>query len=175
MIRRSVSVWLVVLFLIATLHAQTQPVTTASLANSSAAARPKIGLVLSGGGARGWAHVGVLRWFEENHIPVDYIAGTSMGALVGSLYATGMSGQEIDEFLKGVDWNRALRNELPYSARSFRRKEDKRDYPNDLEFGLKRGVVFPGGFNSGQQVGLILDRIALPYSNLKTFDELPTP
>jgi NTE family protein len=137
--------------------------------------RPTIGLVLEGGGALGLAHVGVLRWFEERHIPVDYIAGTSMGALVGSLYATGMSGHEIDEFLKGVDWNRSLRNELPYSARSFRRKEDKRDYPNDLEFGLKHGIVFPGGFNSGHQVGLILDRIALPYSQLESFDDLPTP
>jgi NTE family protein len=137
--------------------------------------RASIGLVFEGGGALGLAHVGVLRWFEENHIPVDYVAGTSMGALVGSLYATGMSGHEIDEFLKGVDWNRALRNELPYPARSFRRKEDKRDYPNDLEFGFKRGIVFPGGFNSGHQVGLILDRIALPYSQLNSFDELPTP
>ena len=137
--------------------------------------RPTIGLVLEGGGALGLAHVGVLRWFEENHIPVDYVAGTSMGALIGSLYATGMSGHEIDKFLKGVDWNAALRNELPYASRSFRRKEDKRDYPNDLEFGLKSGVVFPGGFNSGHQVGLILDRIALPYSQLESFDELPTP
>jgi NTE family protein len=137
--------------------------------------RPTIGLVLEGGGALGLAHVGVLRWFEENRIPVDYVAGTSMGALVGSLYATGMSGKEIDEFLKGVDWNAVLRNEVPYSARSFRRKEDKRDYSNDLEFGLKSGVVFPGGFNSGHQVGLILDRIALPYSQLESFDDLPTP
>src|ERR1700745_126697 len=62
--------------------------------------RPTIGLVLEGGGALGLAHVGVLRWFEENHIPVDYIAGTSMGGLVGGLYATGMSGEEIDTFLE---------------------------------------------------------------------------
>jgi len=137
--------------------------------------RPTIGLVLEGGGALGLAHVGVLRWFEENHIPIDYLAGTSMGGLVGGLYATGMPAHEIDTFLKGINWNRSLRNELPYSARSFRRKEDKRDYPNDLEFGLKHGIVFPSGFNSGHQVGLILDRVALPYSNLKTFNDLPTP
>jgi NTE family protein len=137
--------------------------------------RPTIGLVLEGGGALGLAHVGVLRWFEEHHIPVDYIAGTSMGGLVGGFYATGMSGDEIDKFVEGINWNRSLRNELPYQARSFRRKEDKRDYPNDLEFGLKHGISFPSGFNSGQQVGLILDRIALPYSDLKTFNDLPTP
>jgi NTE family protein len=137
--------------------------------------RPTIGLVLEGGGALGLAHVGVLRWFEENHIPVDYIAGTSMGGLVGGLYATGMPATEIDKFLQGVNWNASLRNELPYRSRSFRRKEDKREYPNDLEFGLRRGVVFPSGFNSGHQVGLILDQVALPYSDLKSFDELPTP
>ena len=143
--------------------------------SDQATRRPTIGLALEGGGALGLAHVGVLRWFEENHIPVDYVAGTSMGGLVGGLYATGMSGSEIDRFLQGVNWNRSLRNELPYGARSFRRKEDKRDYPNDLEFGLRRGVVFPSGFNSGHQVGLILDQVALPYSDLKSFDELPTP
>ena len=137
--------------------------------------RETIGLVLEGGGALGLAHVGVLRWLDENHIPVDYVAGTSMGGLVGGLYATGMSGEEINTFLKSINWNRSLRNELPYQARSFRRKEDKRDYPNDLEFGLKHGINFPSGFNSGQQVGLILDRIALPYSDLKSFDDLPTP
>jgi NTE family protein len=137
--------------------------------------RPTIGLVLEGGGALGLAHVGVLRWFEEHRIPVDNIAGTSMGGLVGGLYATGMTGDEVDQFVESINWNRSLRNELPYAARSFRRKEDKRDYPNDLEFGLKHGVSFPSGFNSGHQVGLILDRIALPYSNLKSFDELPTP
>ena len=137
--------------------------------------RPTIGLVLEGGGALGLAHVGILRWFAENHIPVDYVAGTSMGGLVGGFYATGMSASEIEDFIKNINWNRSLRNELPYRARSFRRKEDQRDYPNDLEFGLKGGVNFPAGFNSGHQVGLILDRVALPYSDLKSFNDLPTP
>lgn len=137
--------------------------------------RPTIGLVLEGGGALGLAHVGVFRWFAENHIPVDYVAGTSMGGLVGGFYATGMSASEIEDFIRNINWNRSLRNELPYRARSFRRKEDQRDYPNDLEFGLKGGVNFPAGFNSGQQVGLILDRVALPYSDLESFNDLPTP
>lgn len=137
--------------------------------------RPRIGLVLEGGGALGLAHVGVLRWFEQNHIPIDAIAGTSMGALVGVLYSTGMSGDEIQEFFRGVDWNQALRNETPYGDLSFRRKEDKQDYPNRMEFGLKNGVSFPSGFNSGHQVGLLLDRISLPYSELQSFDQLPTP
>ena len=146
-----------------------------SSASPRSPGRPTIGLVLEGGGALGLAHAGALRWFEENHIPIDYIAGTSMGGLVGGFYATGMSAAEIEDFIKNTNWTRSLRNELPYQARSFRRKEDQRDYPNDLEFGLKGGINFPSGFNSGQQVGLILDRVALPYSDLKSFDELPTP
>ena len=137
--------------------------------------RPKIGLVLEGGGALGLAHVGVLRWFQQHQIPVDDVAGTSMGGLVGVLYSTGMSGDEIQEFFRGIDWNRALRNATPYRDLSFRRKEDKRDYPNTMELGLKNGISFPSGFNSGHQVGLILDKVALPYSNLDSFDELPTP
>ena len=137
--------------------------------------RPKIGLVLEGGGALGLAHVGVLRWFQQNHIPIDDIAGTSMGGLVGVLYSTGMNGDEIREFFRGVNWDKALRNATPYRDLAFRRKEDKRDYPNTMELGLKDGISFPSGFNSGQQVGLILDRITLPYSNLNSFDELPTP
>jgi NTE family protein len=139
------------------------------------AARPKIGLALEGGGALGLAHVGVLQWFEAHHIPIDYIAGTSMGGLVGGLYATGYSPSEMNTFVQDITWNRALNNETPYRALAFRRKEDRTAYPTRLEFGLKDGITFPSGFNSGHQVGLIIDRIALPYSELDSFNELPTP
>jgi NTE family protein len=138
-------------------------------------ARPKVGLALEGGGALGLAHVGVLQWFEAHRIPVDYIAGTSMGGLVGGLYATGLTPTEMNKFVQDINWNRALNNETPYRALAFRRKEDRTAYPTRLEFGLKDGVTFPSGFNSGHQVGLILDRIALPYSELNSFNELPTP
>ena len=73
--------------------------------------RPRIGLVLSGGGARGLAHLGVLRWMDEHHIPVDYVAGTSMGALVGALYATGMNADERQKFVDGIDWGKVLQAE----------------------------------------------------------------
>jgi NTE family protein len=116
-----------------------------------------------------------LQWFERNHIPIDYVAGTSMGGLVGGLYASGYSGKEMVEFVHDIDWNKALRNQTPYPAKSFRRKEDQRDYPATIELGLKNGLSFPSGFNSGHEVGLILDRISLPYSELKSFDDLPTP
>jgi NTE family protein len=168
---------LAVLFgcLAVTAQETTPPAPSSSDRPENTVHRPTIGLVLEGGGALGLAHVGVLRWFEDNHIPVDYVAGTSMGGLVGSLYSTGMSGREIYRFVQTINWNKVLRNETPYPERSYRRKEDRRQYPNDMEFGLKGGVNFPSGFNSGHQVGLILDRVALAYSELTSFNELPTP
>jgi NTE family protein len=137
--------------------------------------RPRIGLVLEGGGALGFAHVGVIRWLEENRIPVDVIAGTSMGGLVGGIYATGKSPAELEAMIQKIQWGAVLAGVTPYRDLSYRRKQDRRDYPNAFEFGLKDGVQFPSGFNSGQQVGLILDEVALPYSNLKSFDDLPIP
>ncbi len=137
--------------------------------------RPKIGLALEGGGALGLAHIGVLEWLEEHRIPLDDIAGTSMGGLVGGIYATGMDAREVRQLVTGIDWNGVLRGETDFGDHSFRRKEDRTDYPAGFEFGLRHGIAFPGGFNSGHQVGLILDRIALPYSTLKSFDQLPTP
>lgn len=138
-------------------------------------ARPTIAVVLEGGGALGFAHIGVLQWMEEHQIPVDYVAGTSMGGLVGGAYATGMHPQEVRELVTSVDWDRVLRGSIDFADLSFRRKEDSREYPNSLEFGLRHGARFPAGFNSGQRVDFILDRIALPYSTVKSFDDLPIP
>jgi NTE family protein len=137
--------------------------------------RQSIGLVLEGGGALGLAHIGVLQWMEEHHVPIDYIAGTSMGGLVGGIYATGMNPGEVSELVSNIDWDGVIRGETDFRDLSFRRKEDRQQYPATFEFGLRHGVNFPGGFNSGHKVGLILDRVALPYSMIKSFDELPTP
>ena len=136
---------------------------------------PKVGLVLEGGAALGLAHIGVISWLEEHHIPISYVAGTSMGGLVGGMYASGKSPAEIRELVDHINWGEVLRGETPFRDLDYRRKEDKQAYPNGLEFGLKRGVRFPEGFNSGHQVGLILDRVALPYSGVKSFDDLPIP
>ncbi len=144
-------------------------------ADAPGSPRPRIGLVLEGGGALGLAHVGVIKWLEKNRIPVDVIAGTSMGALVGGIYATGETPDQIDTLIRDIKWNEVLRGVTPYNDLSFRRKEDRRDYPNAFEFGWKHGRQLPSGFNSGQQVGLILDRVGLPYSEMKSFDELPIP
>ena len=165
----------VCLSLLSSLWAQSLPDTPPETQHSPISPRPRIGLVLEGGGALGLAHVGVLKWLEENRIPVDLIAGTSMGALVGGIYASGESPAQIEALIRAIRWNEVLRGSTPYRDLSFRRKEDRRDYPNAFEFGLKAGAQLPSGFNSGQQVGLILDRVGLPYSQMKSFDDLPIP
>src|SRR5690348_13816455 len=87
---------------------------------------PKIGVALEGGGAMGLAHIGVLKWFEEHHIPVDYVAGTSMGGLVGGFYATGMTPEEMQKLIEALDWRKILDDRTPYEDLSYRRKEDQR-------------------------------------------------
>ena len=137
--------------------------------------RPTLGLALQGGGALGLAHVGVITWLEEHHIPIDYISGTSMGGLVGGVYATGRNATELHQVVNGINWDEVMAGQTPFEDLSFRRKQDAREYPTSLEFGLRKGLQFPEGFNSGQQVTLILDKVALPYSEIKSFNDLPIP
>ncbi|MBI5283187.1 MAG: patatin-like phospholipase family protein [Candidatus Solibacter usitatus] len=137
--------------------------------------RPKIGLALSGGSALGLSHVGVIRWFEEHRIPIDYIAGASMGSLVGGLFATGKNAAELQQFVAEIDWDQALAPTAPYADLAFRRKEDAREYPSAFEFGLKKGISLPSGLSAGQGVGLVLSRFAAPYDGIGEFDNLPTP
>lgn len=136
---------------------------------------PRLGLVLEGGGALGLAHIGVIQYLEQHHIPVNYITGTSMGGLVGGVYATGLDANGVRDVVKGIKWDDVLSGQIPFGYLSFRRRQDAREYPSTLEFGLHKGLQFPSGFNSGQQVVLILDRIALPYSQIRSFDDLPIP
>src|SRR5208283_2294463 len=103
------------------------------------------------------------------------VAGTSMGGLVGGVYATGRSAAELRQVVTGINWDQVIGGQVPYEDLSYRRKQDSHDYPSTLEFGLHKGLQFPSGFNSGQQVDLILDRIALPYSEISSFNELPIP
>ena len=137
--------------------------------------RPRIAVVLSGGGARGFAHIGVLQWMEEHRIPVDAIAGTSMGGLIGGMYAIGMTPQEMRDLTTSIDWIELLRPIPPYDLMSFRRKEDRRDFPNSLEIGMRGGLKFPPGLNSGHSIGLLFNRLTLPYSTVTNFDDLPIP
>jgi NTE family protein len=137
--------------------------------------RLTIGVALEGGGALGLAHIGVLRWFEQHHIPIDYLSGNSMGALVGGMYATGKSPDELEQLIKGMDWPLVMSGETPYEDLSFRRKEDARAIQDQLVIGFKRGVTLPSGLSSGQQISLLIDRETLAYSSVKSFDDLPIP
>ena len=150
-------------------------VSAAGQEQTSKPKRQTVGLALQGGGALGLAHVGVITWMEEHHIPIDYVAGTSMGGLVGGVYATGHNAAEMRQIVNGIPWDEVMAGQTPFDDLAFRRKEDARAYPNNLEFGLRKGVQFPEGFNSGQQVSLVLDKIAAPYSEVKSFNDLPTP
>ena len=137
--------------------------------------RLKIGVALEGGGALGLAHIGVLQWFEEQHVPVDFIAGTSMGGLVGGFYATGVSPADMKTLIERLDWDVVLRDRTPYADLSFQRKQDQRAYPNSLILGLRNGLYLPAGLNAGHQIGLLIDRETLPYFGLPSFDALPVP
>jgi NTE family protein len=135
---------------------------------------PRVGVAFGGGSARGIAHVGVIKWLEEHRIPIDVAAGTSMGGLVGGAFASGMDAQELQAFVTALDWDE-LFGASTFVYKNIRRKADARAYPARLEFGLKGGLVPPIALNSGQEVELVLGRIAAPYFEIKTFDELPTP
>ncbi len=139
-------------------------------------ARPRIGLVLSGGGARGAAHVGVLKALEEMHVPIDVIAGTSMGAVVGGLYASGMSAQQIERELGGVDWEDAFRDRPSRDGLSLRRKLEDREFLVQLPLGIRDGrVQLPSGLIQGQKLGQLLRQLTLPVASTADFDRLPTP
>jgi len=142
---------------------------------SPAAPARSIGLALSGGGALGLAHIGVLKWLEENHIPVDRIAGTSMGGIIGAMYASGMSPAEIETFAEHLDWEEILLPEPTYRQLSYRRKQDRRDFQIDAPLGLKHGLGGPNGFNPGNGVGLLLDRLFFAESGIASFEDLPIP
>lgn len=138
--------------------------------------RPRIGLVLGGGGARGAAHIGVLKELERQRIPVDVIAGTSMGAVVGGLYASGMSAAELETLVGSLDWAAALSDEPGRKDLSFRRKQDDSDFPVDLELGLRGGdLVLPQGVIQGQKLDLLLRKLTLHVSRVQDFDQLPIP
>jgi NTE family protein len=138
--------------------------------------RPKIGLALAGGGAKGGAHVGVLRMLEELNVPVDYIAGTSMGSIIGGLYASGLTTDELETLLTTVDWDDLMRDKPPRRDLSFRRKEDDARYLFDLEFGFEKGrVVWPTGLINGQKLFFMLQSLTLQVADVDDFDELPVP
>ncbi len=119
--------------------------------SSTPAARPRIGLVLSGGGARGAAHIGVLQVLEEMRVPVDLVTGTSMGSVVGGLYAAGMSPEELGATIQSIDWVKVFDDKTDRQDLSFRRRQDDRGFLTNLRLGFKSWSLFiPSGIVEGQ-------------------------
>jgi NTE family protein len=138
--------------------------------------RPRVGVALSGGGARGIAHVGVLRALEELRVPVDVIGGTSMGAIVAGLYASGLGPNEIEAALAEVDWERVLSDKPLPGALEFRRREDDRRYVWEMEMGVDSdGLQVPGGLIAGQELGELLRRHTFAAAAIDSFEHLPVP
>lgn len=145
-------------------------------ANTTGTQRPKIGLVLSGGGARGFAHIGVLKVLEENNVPIDYIVGTSMGSIIGGLYATGITPEEIEHGVNGIAWQKVFSDFANRDYTSFRRKQDDYDFFNLHRIGvISNGLQISPGLIEGQQIEIALDRLAYPAFHIKNFDKLRIP
>jgi len=141
-----------------------------------AAERPRIGLVLSGGGARGLTHIGVLKVLERERIPVDLIAGTSMGAIIGGLYASGMDASRLEQELLQLDWAQVFASRVDRQHLSLRRKEEDFAYSDALELGVRDGELrAPQGTVSSRGLEVLLRRLTLPVRGLDHFDQLPTP
>ncbi|MDT8414914.1 MAG: patatin-like phospholipase family protein [Flavobacteriaceae bacterium] len=134
----------------------------------------KVGLVLSGGGAKGFAHIGALKVIEDAGIRIDYIGGTSMGAIVGALYASGYSANELDSIFRAIDFNTLIQDGLPRSAKTFYEKEDAERYLLTLPFN-KFKISFPSAISKGQNVYNLLFRLTNHVSEIDDFSKLPIP
>src|SRR4051812_184106 len=145
-------------------------------AESKAATTPRIGLVLSGGGARGLAHVGVLKVLEELRVPVHCVTGTSMGAIVGGSYAAGTRPAELEAFVRRADWNEMFRDSPPRTEISTRRKIDEYKTLFAPEYGVtRRGLVLPKGVIAGVSIEGFFRALTQPAIDTVDFDRLPIP
>lgn len=150
--------------------------------------RPKVGLVLSGGGAKGAAHIGVLRMIEKMGIPIDYIAGTSIGALVGGMYAMGYSVDEIEAIMKGLEWDRYLRNSVSRDDMNLESVQQSEMFNLSVPFAISsknssdlsfQEKIFasslPGGIINGHHVLTLINSLSVGYHDNMSFGELPIP
>ena len=148
---------------------------TDSAGVGDASGRPKVCLVLSGGGARGAAHIGVIKVLEELRVPIDCIAGTSMGAIVGGAYASGMTVAEMEKLVAGISTETIVNEKPPRAEQDIRRKLDDRSILFGLEIGVRGDeLLLPKGVVSGIQLETVLRRLAR-LSGFRRFDELPIP
>jgi NTE family protein len=171
------SVLLVAAFLSAPLPGMAAtPGVDAPQAPQAAGARPRIGLVLGGGGAMGAAHIGVIKVLEEMHVPVDCVAGTSMGALVGGAFSSGMSGAELDRFVTSIDWQGVFSTQQVRRYQPVSVKRENETVSNKLEFGLgEDGLIAPGGLIDTQQIESTIRNMVSGQGAVKDFNQLPIP
>lgn len=154
----------------------TVPILPVYGADANSKPRPRIGLVLGGGGAKGAAHIGVLRVLDELQVPIDCIAGTSMGALVGGTFASGMPAAEIERVTSSIDWSRTLGKAGLRDRTPIERKLEGTTYSNQLELGLKDGkVVLPGGLLKTQDIEDVIRELINDARFQRDFDKLPIP
>lgn len=150
------------------------PVSRLLFAQSQGGERPKIGYVLSGGGAKGMAHVGVLKVLEEVGLQPDYITGTSMGSIMGGLYSIGYSAEEIAHIIETIDWGAVLTNEIPANQVILRRKDDYSKFI--VEMPVYQGKPeLPSGLIEGQKLSELFSNLTWRQAGVNDFNELPTP
>lgn len=135
---------------------------------------PKVGLVLSGGGAKGLAHIGALKKIEEAGVKIDYIGGTSMGAIIGALYAAGYSSKELDSIFRSTDFTNLIQDNVPRSAKTFYEKEDSERYALSLPFENFK-VSFPQAISGGQNIYNLLVQLLYHVKDVDDFGKLPIP
>ena len=134
----------------------------------------KVGLVLSGGGAKGLAHIGALKVIEEAGIKIDYIGGSSMGAIIGALYASGYSAHQLDSIFHEINFNLLIQDEIPRSSKTFYEKEDTEKYALTLPFNNFK-ISFPSGLSKGQNIYNLISQLTLHLGGVDNFSELPIP
>ena len=160
-------------------------ITSYSQDTTTVSSRPKVGLVLSGGGAKGAAHIGVLKYIEEAGIPIDYIAGTSMGSIVGGMYALGYTSDEILSIISEVDWDRLISDQVERKKISYERKYESRSQLLTIPFSVgtdKQELQsrsfknsLPTGIVSGDNLINLFNSLSVGYSDPLDFNDLPTP
>jgi NTE family protein len=134
----------------------------------------KVGLVLSGGGAKGLAHIGALKTIDSLGVKIDYVAGTSMGAIIGGLYASGYSGKQIDSIFKSVDFDELISDNLPRYAKTFYERDNSEKYAIALPFDNFK-VQIPSAISKGQNVFNLFSKLLLHVSDIHDFENLPIP
>lgn len=160
--------------LITTISLAQEPTTTEIIQKEQSKKRPIVGLVLGGGGAKGAAHVGVLRVLEQLRIPIDIIVGTSAGSAVGAMYAMGKSAHDIEETFFSTDWEKGFVDSTPRPDLSIRRKQDQKQFAIDIDLGYRDGQFrIPQGIVQGQRLQILLNEMTLEAATIDDFDQLP--